>query len=277
MQFIDWAIRLLEEIEASSEKQEWCRVYSVYSPNHGQEDLFRDLRSFEHGAYENGLVITNYQEVLEKWVLDERNVAGADPVWLEAQPYLCVLASIAWHFRRDHFNEGSLISESVADGAMLRLLQRLEQSCPGTAPATTLQTLYCCGCDCIPDVPGVYRVLLPEGMPVRFTERTYNHSARLYPVETLSSKYEKCKDQEILYIGKADGKKGLRQRLKQYMNFGWDKATNHKGGRAIWQIKDAGLLLLTYEECEDAAAREKQLLADYKVRNGSYPLANWRG
>ena len=32
-----------------------------------------------------------------------------------------------------------------------------------------------------------------------------------------------------------------------------------------------------YEECEDARAREKQLLADYKAENGSYPLANWRG
>ena len=111
-------------------------------------------------------------------------------------------------------------------------------------------------------------------MTIRFTEHTYNHSAKLYPVEKLSSKYKDCKNQKILYIGKADGKKGLRQRLKQYMNYGWDKATNHKGGRAIWQIEDAGLLLLAFEECEDAEVREKQLLADYKAKNGSYPLAN---
>ena len=61
------------------------------------------------------------------------------------------------------------------------------------------------------------------------------------------------------------------------LNYGWNNATNHKGGRAIWQIEDAGLLLLAYEECEDARAREKQLLADYKAENGCYPLANWRG
>lgn len=277
MQFIDWAIGLLEEIEAASEKQEWCRAYSVYSSNPGQEALARDLRSFTAGAYANGLVISNYQEVLQRWNLEEQSVAVADPVWLEMQPYLCVLTCIAWHFRRDHFCEGSLISKSIAEGAMLRLLRRLRQLCPATPPATTLQTLYSFECNCVPEVPGVYRILRPEGMPIRFTERAYNPSAKLYSAEQLSRKYSACIDQEILYIGKADGKKGLRQRLKQYMNYGWGHATNHKGGRAIWQIEDTGLLLLAFEECKDARAREKQLLADYKTKNGSYPLANWRG
>lgn len=276
-EFLNWAIDLLEQIENSQEKKIWCQHYSVYSSNPGQEDLFRDLRAFMSKAYENGLVISNYHEVLQKWQLEERSIMDTDPAWLETQPYLCVLACIAWHFRRDHFCEGSLISESIAEGVMLRLLRRLQSLCPATAPATTLQTLYHYGCNCVPEVPGVYWVLRPEGMTIHFTEHTYNRSAKLYPVERLSNKYKDCADQEVLYIGKADGKKGLRQRLKQYMNYGWDHATNHKGGRAIWQIEDAGLLLLAFEECEDAEAREKQLLADYKAKNGSYPLANWRG
>lgn len=277
-EFLNWAINLLEQIENSPEKKVWCHQYSVHSSNPGQEELSHDLDDFMTGAYKNGLVITDYHEVLQKWDLDERSVAAADPAWLETQPYLCVLACIAWHFRRDHFSEGALINESIAEGVMLRLLRRLQQLCPSAAPATTLQTLYRCGCDCIPEAPGVYWVLRPEGMPIRFTEHTYNHSAKIYPVEVLSHKYEGCKDQEILYIGKADGKKGLRQRLKQYMNYGWAQATNHKGGRAIWQIEDAEFLLLTYEECENAATREKQLLADYKRKNNNnYPLANWRG
>lgn len=276
-EFLSWAIDLLEQIENSPEKKAWCHQYSVYSSNPGQEELSRDLDDFMTGAYENGLVITNYHDVLQRWSLDEQSVVSADPAWLKTQPYLCVLASIAWHFRRDHFCEGSLISESVADGAMFRLLRRLQQLCPVATPVTTLQTLYRCGCDCIPEVSGVYWILCPEGMTIRFTEHTYNHSAKLYPMEKLSRKYKDCKDQKVLYIGKAAGKKGLRQRLKQYMNYGWDHASNHKGGRAIWQIEDAGFLLLAFEECENAAAREKQLLADYKAKSGSYPLANWRG
>lgn len=276
-EFLSWAIDLLEQIDNSPEKKAWCHHYSVYSSDPRQEELSHDLDDFMTGAYENGLVISNYHDVLQRWSLDEQSVAGADPAWLETQPYLCVLACIAWHFRRDHFSEGSLISESIAEGVMLRLLCRLQSLCPAAAPATTLQTLYRCGCDCIPEVSGVYWVLRPEGMTIRFTEHTYNHSTKLYPVEKLSRKYKDCKDQEILYIGKADGKKGLRRRLKQYMNYGWDQATNHKGGRAIWQIEDVGLLLLAFEECENAATREKQLLTDYKAKNGSYPLANWRG
>ena len=275
--FLSWAIDLLEQIEDSPEKNAWCHHYSVYSSNPGQEELLRDLNTFEDRAYGEGLVISNYQEVLRRWQLEERSIADADPVWLETQPYLCVLACIAWHFRRDHFCEGALINQSIADGIMLRLLRRLKLVCPTSSLATTLQTLYRSECENIPETSGVYWVLRPVGMPIRFTEQIYNRSASLYSAEMLSSKYLNCENQEVLYIGKADGKKGLRQRLKQYMNYGWNNATNHKGGRAIWQVEDAGLLLLAYEECEDARAREKQLLADYKAENGSYPLANWRG
>ncbi len=275
--FLNWAIDLLEQIESSPEKKAWCHHYSVYYSNPGQEELLCDLRHFMSKAYETGLVISNYQEVFQRWQLEEESIINADPAWLETQPYLCVLACIAWHFRRDHFCEGSLINKSIADGIMLRLLCRLRQLCPATFPVTTLQTLYRFECDCIPEVPGVYRVLLPKGMTIRFTEQTYNPSAKLYSAEQLSRKYRECTDQDVLYIGKADGKKGLRQRLKQYMNYGWGNATNHKGGRAIWQIEDAGFLLLAFEVCGDARAREKQLLADYKAQNGSYPLANWRG
>lgn len=275
--FLDRAISLLEQIEASREKKTWCHRYSVYSSNPGQEKLLRDLRVFMAGAYENGLVISNYQAVLQRWRLEGRSVAVADPAWLETQPYLCILACISWHFRRDHFCEGTLIAQSIADGIMLRLFHRLRQLCPAAAPATTLQTLYNCGCSCVPEASGIYRVLRPEGMTVRFTEHIYNRSAKLYPAEKLSGKYMACADQEVLYIGKANGRKGLRQRIKQYIHYGWNYAANHKGGRAIWQIEDAGLLLLAYEECEDAEAQEKQLLADYKAKNGSYPLANWKG
>ena len=249
----------------------------MYSSNPGQEELLRDLNTFEDRAYGEGLVISNYQEVLRRWQLEERSIANADPEWLETQPYLCVLACIAWQFRRDHFCEGSLINQSIADGIMLRLFRRLKLVCPTLSPPTTLQSLYCCECENIPEKAGVYWVLRPAGMPIRFTEQIYNRSAPLYSAELLSNKYLNCQNQEVLYIGKADGKKGLRQRLKQYMNYGWNNATNHKGGRAIWQIEGAGLLLLAYEECEDARAREKQLLADYKAENGCYPLANWRG
>lgn len=80
-----------------------------------------------------------------------------------------------------------------------------------------------------------------------------------------------------MYIGKANGRGGLRQRVLQYVKYGWGTAVNHKGGRAIWQVKDYPLLLLEYEACENCEQREHELLAAYKKENGTYPLANWRG
>ena len=34
-----------------------------------------------------------------------------------------ILGCIAWHFRRDHFSNGSLIDSSIAEGHMLRMLK----------------------------------------------------------------------------------------------------------------------------------------------------------
>lgn len=124
--FLDWAISLLEEIERSPEKKLWCHDYSVYSPNSDQEALKHNLSDFLHQAYEEGLVITNYMDVICQYELNEQDIITADKPWLESQPYMCVLACIAWHFRRDRFCEGSLISSSIADGIMLRLLRRLK-------------------------------------------------------------------------------------------------------------------------------------------------------
>ena len=76
------------------------------------------------------MVVTNYGELVkecgcEKWVAyptDQR---------LELLDASHVLGCIAWHFRRDHFSEGSLIADSVAEGHMLRMLKcyvdKLEQ------------------------------------------------------------------------------------------------------------------------------------------------------
>ena len=273
---LTWSVRLLDGIQRSPEQLAWCRRYSVYSRNPGQAALERTLCAWMDQVYEAGLVIANYREVMDRWGLEERRVAQADGRWLAHQPYLCVLASIAWHFRRDHFCEGSLISCSIASGALLRLFRRLQALCPTAAPAVTLAELLASRCACIPEEPGVYWVLAPEGMSIRFRERTFP-GVRPYPAQLLRAKYEICARKDILYIGKAEGRGGLRQRLKQYMDYGQGRGSVHRGGRAVWQIEDFGLLLLAYETCPDPGAQERQLLRDYRIQSGTYPLANWRG
>ncbi|BCK79386.1 hypothetical protein MM35RIKEN_15780 (plasmid) [Vescimonas fastidiosa] len=120
-------------------------------------------------------------------------------------------------------------------------------------------------------------MLAPEKLPISFIEGSDNLRAKGYPAAILEQKYGQCTGKTVLYIGKANGRGGLRQRVLQYVKYGWGTAVNHKGGRAIWQVKDYPLLLLEYEVCENCEQREHELLADYKKENGTYPLANWRG
>lgn len=275
--FLDLAIALLEQIEFSGPKKLWCQHYSAYSNNPGQEKLSGDLRDFVNRAYQEGLVIANYNEVIRRWGLDERDIDAAAPEWLSTQSYLCVLACIAWHFRRDNFCEGSLIGQSIADGKLLRLLHRLKALYPTEALAVTFGELCSNNCKSVPEEPGVYWVLAPEGMPIHFSERAYRPGAKIYPASILLGKYNLCADKRTIYIGKAGGKHGLRQRLKQYIDYGRGRGKIHAGGRAVWQIPDAEFLLLAYEVCENPEEREHQLLRAYRESNGSYPLANWRG
>ena len=146
-----------------------------------------------------------------------------------------------------------------------------------TFSAITIEELLHSDYKNIPDKPGIYRVFVPEGLTVSFSAEISNPAAPSYPVYKLTEKYAKCEEKSLVYIGKANGRGGLRQRIRQYMQYGCNKAVNHKGGRAIWQIKDYPRLLLTYEPCEDCEQREHQLLDAYKKRNNEvYPLANWR-
>ena len=40
----------------------------------------------------------------------------------------------------------------------------------------------------------------------------------------------------IVYVGKAAGKKGLRQRVRHLIDFGFGKAVGHRGGRLLWHL-----------------------------------------
>ena len=270
--FLDWAVELLEGVEASPEQRAWCRHYPLSAQEPGQEALERDLRALEDQSRRLGLTIANYQRAMEVRGLEAGEM---DRAAAESLPRLDVLACLTWHFRRDHFSEGSLIRESVAEGALLRLFRRLRELQRWPGIATTLGELFRDRCGGIPTAPGVYRVLAPEGVPIRFLDRTEG-PAPWYPAEELEERYRTCRDREILYIGKADGRRGLRQRVWQYVRYGWGGGTVHRGGRAIWQIPDADLLLLEYDCCPDCEARERALLEDYLRENGTLPLANRR-
>jgi hypothetical protein len=120
------AISLLEKIEKNPKWKEWCRNYSVYEPS--DVDGLRDrLRRLFHKAYETNALLSDYQDIIERAKLDEKQISNADEGWLADVSTEELMACITYHFRRDHFAEGSLINSSVASGAMLRMLLELQK------------------------------------------------------------------------------------------------------------------------------------------------------
>ena len=143
----------------------------------------------------------------------------------------------------------------------------------------TIQQLHDLNCSTVPKDSGIYVIDIPKGFQVKFKNTTtaievFNGHSMLYPAEELQEKYEQS-DKRRLYIGKAAGTNGLRQRLRQMIQYGWRNATNKRGGRAIWQIENCYELLEGYFICENPRIKETELLnkyiEDYKVM----PVANW--
>ena len=127
----------------------------------------------------------------------------------------------------------------------------------------------------IPEGSGVYWVVVPDGMDIKFNPPVGETLVR-YQAETLQRIYEK-NGSSTLYIGKAGGKGGLRRRLRQYWNTLFMGGKSHRGGRAIGQVEHFENLYFEFMECENCEARETELLKKFKADHGSYPVANHRG
>lgn len=84
----------------------------------------------------------------------------------------------------------------------------------------------------------------------------------------------------VVYIGQAGGGASsatLHSRLTQYLRFGQGKAAGHRGGRHIWQLKDAAGLLFCWKTLseQDPARVETELIETFRKRHdGMRPFAN---
>ena len=119
------------------------------------------------------------------------------------------------------------------------------------------------------------------------------YKGKLYKLPKLIEKYESIisyKYNNILYIGKAEGSNGLKERIKKYIQFGYGECKNHSGGRAIWQLKNNKDFYIACIECNNDTMDKKlsnkvesYLIKKYKINNFNntqctlnYPFANWR-
>ncbi len=95
-----------------------------------------------------------------------------------------------------------------------------------------------------------------------------------YPLDDLESRWHV--GATVVYIGKAGGAGGLRQRLRPFSR----KKINHSGGRSIWQLAEAETLLVCWQTHPNATADEIDAIetawiASFKAAHGGRrPFAN---
>ena len=140
--------------------------------------------------------------------------------------------------------------------------------------------------------PGIYIAELVDNKKIEIlntttaiTEYIKNGKTKnlIYSKSKLLNKLSLC-DKGILYVGKAEAKDGgLNTRISQLIDYAYGKCDNHRGGRALWQIKDwENILNLYWCEVENAEKVEKHLLKLHSIEHPnkkkglSYPFANWR-
>lgn len=123
-EYLPCVLSSLKDIAFNPQKNEWCMEYSAYM---SCDDLFgidREVDWFISATYSEGLVVKDYGDYID---MHEREAYAARSEWVSRLSLEELLACIAIHFRRDHYCNGSLISESIPSGAMLRLMEELEK------------------------------------------------------------------------------------------------------------------------------------------------------
>jgi hypothetical protein len=146
------------------------------------------------------------------------------------------------------------------------------------SPPCTVADLQRTNCAEIPTGSGVYMVLRPNSVPPEFLERSvggwFKNKNPTVELPRLNSKW--IDKATVLYIGKAAGAEGLKQRLHQYMRFGRGQTVGHWGGRFIWQLVNHQNLLICWRETtkDRAAILEKELLRKFITVHGRLLFAN---
>lgn len=117
---------LLRAVYEDTELRNWCRQFSVHIPvteHKGLKNLLYFV--FTKEAYAANLVIPGYREVIKAADLDEKLVSSPSPAFIGQLTEEQIIACIAWHFRMDHFSEGSLIKASIGEGKLLAYFEAL--------------------------------------------------------------------------------------------------------------------------------------------------------
>ncbi len=121
---------LLRALYEDDELREWCKGYSPYEIVKNHKQLYKDIiHEFFKQAYDDGIVIYEYDLILKKNKLNKKDIQAPTKEWVKNQSKEVIISCIACHFRMDHFCEGSLMNYSIANGYLLNLIQGYIEKC----------------------------------------------------------------------------------------------------------------------------------------------------
>ena len=109
--------RVLEDIELTGEKREWCSNFSFYDPlqddPYGLENSLNELLDL---AYRGGFVPVDYEVVYQSIGKDDIALRKASKKELSNLSDHQLVSILGYQFRDDHFDNGSWIRTYVAKG-----------------------------------------------------------------------------------------------------------------------------------------------------------------
>jgi hypothetical protein len=149
------------------------------------------------------------------------------------------------------------------------------------APGSSVRGLREGGCRDVPTAAGVYVVIraatsVPSFLPTSSAGR-FKGLDPSYPEQMVSDAW--VPRATLVYIGKAAGAKGLRQRLGELVRFAYGANVGHRGGRLLWHLPDWEELLVRWRTCPPHSADvvEAALIERFcQAHDGRRPYANRR-
>lgn len=123
-------LNLLKAIERDEELKRWFTDYSAYAPTVGHEGLLSVIMDeMFNRAYKDGIVISNYRDVIERTGIDQSRIWKPTKEWAASLNKIQIIACVAYHYRADHFNDGSLISTSIGKGLLIPFFEAYIEKC----------------------------------------------------------------------------------------------------------------------------------------------------
>ncbi|MGX6570586.1 GIY-YIG nuclease family protein (plasmid) [Cupriavidus necator H16] len=148
----------------------------------------------------------------------------------------------------------------------------------GFTPAVTIKSLHNTRCTHVPTAAGVYVVVRTESTAPKFLSESragwFKGQHPSYPEHIVRDNW--VEGATVIYVGKACGRNGLRQRVRQLVEFAYGKAIGHRGGRLLWHLAEWEDLQMHWMECPSLAADglETELIGQFRQMYGDRPFAN---